>query len=88
MKKLKSNIGWLIDKSEYSREDIRQRYGKSANTISSWCTSKSFPNIIELFDLAELLNVKVDEMYERKNEEFVRGRKENERGNPDSLHNK
>ncbi|MEH7082975.1 helix-turn-helix transcriptional regulator, partial [Neobacillus drentensis] len=75
MKKLKSNIGWLIDKSDYTREDIRKRYGKSANTISSWCTAKSFPNVIELFDLADLLEVKVDEMYDRINEEFVRGKK-------------
>lgn len=65
LKKLKSNIGWQIDKSNYSREEIRQRYKKSANTISNWCTGKSYPSAIELFDLAELLGVKVDELYER-----------------------
>lgn len=66
MIKLKSNIGWLIDKSDYTREDIRQHFKKSANTISSWCTGKSHPSAIELFDLAELLNCKVDDLYERK----------------------
>ncbi|TWE01639.1 helix-turn-helix protein [Neobacillus bataviensis] len=65
MKNLKSNIGWLIDKSDYTREDLRQRYKKSANTISNWCTGKSYPSAPELFDLAELLNCKVDELYER-----------------------
>ncbi|KQL54495.1 DNA-binding protein [Heyndrickxia shackletonii] len=69
MKKLKSNIGWLIDKSNYTREDIRKRYGKSANTISNWCTGKSFPSHPETWDLAELLGVKVDELYERTIEE-------------------
>ena len=65
LKNLKSNIGWLIDKSDYTREDLRQRYKKSANTISNWCTGKSYPSAPELFDLAELLNCKVDELYER-----------------------
>ncbi|MEH7416053.1 helix-turn-helix transcriptional regulator [Neobacillus drentensis] len=63
--KLKSNIGWLIDKSNYTREDLRQRYNKTANTISNWCTGKSYPSVLELFDLAELLNCKVDDLYER-----------------------
>lgn len=65
MKNLKSNIGWLIDKSDYTREDLRQRYKKTANTISNWCTGKSYPSAIELFDLADLLGVKVDDLYER-----------------------
>lgn len=68
MKNLKSNIGWLINKSNYTREDLRQRYKKSANTISNWCTGKSFPSAIELFDLADLLGVKVDDLYEKEEE--------------------
>lgn len=69
LKKIKSNIGWLINKSDYTREDLRQRYKKSANTISNWCTGKSYPSAPELFDLAEVLNCKVDDLYERKVEE-------------------
>jgi transcriptional regulator with XRE-family HTH domain len=69
LKKLKSNIGWLIDKSDFNREYIKQRYNKSANTISNWCTGKSFPTTIELFDLAELLDCKVDDLYERRSED-------------------
>jgi hypothetical protein len=65
MKKLKSNIGWLIDKSPYNREFLKKRYSKTATTISSWCTGRSYPSAIELFDIAELLNVKVDDLYER-----------------------
>nr|WP_259545031.1 helix-turn-helix transcriptional regulator [Heyndrickxia oleronia] len=65
MKKLKSNIGWLIDKSPYNREFIRQRYGKTATSVSSWCTGKSYPAAPILFDLAELLGVKVDDLYDK-----------------------
>lgn len=64
MKKLKSNIGWLITKAGYDRGFIAKRYGKTANTISNWCTGKSYPPAPELFDLAELLGVKVDDLYE------------------------
>lgn len=63
MKKLKSNIGWMIDRSKYDREFIRKRYDKSANTVSSWCTGKNFPSAPILWDLAELLEVKVDDLY-------------------------
>lgn len=69
MKELKSNIGWLIDKSDYTREDLMRLFRKSRNTISSWCTGKNYPSAIELFNLAELLGVKVDDLYERKVEE-------------------
>lgn len=65
MKELKSNIGWQIEKSEYNREFIRRRYDKTSNTISNWCTGKSYPSVRELFDLAELLGVNVEELYDR-----------------------
>ncbi|MED1205862.1 helix-turn-helix transcriptional regulator [Heyndrickxia acidicola] len=64
MRKLKSNIGWLVHKSDYNREYLRKRYNKTANTISNWCTGKSYPSPPELWDLAELLEVKVDDLYE------------------------
>lgn len=70
VKNMKSNIGWLIEKSDYNREFLRKRYGKSANTISNWCTGKSHPSIKELWDLAELLGVKVDDLYSVKEEKY------------------
>ncbi|MER2057322.1 MAG: helix-turn-helix transcriptional regulator [Niallia sp.] len=69
MRKLKSNIGWMIDRSKYDREYLRKRYGVSANTVSNWCTGKSHPNVLVLWDLAYLLEVKVDELYNRIDEE-------------------
>jgi DNA-binding XRE family transcriptional regulator len=62
--KLKSNIGWLIDKSDYTREDLMKIFDKSRNTISAWCTSKSYPNTLDLFRLAQLLDCKVDDLYD------------------------
>ncbi|MGD6896111.1 helix-turn-helix domain-containing protein [Bacillus infantis] len=69
MKKIKSNIGWQIDRSPYSREYFKNRYNKSRNTISSWCTGKSYPSIEILWDLADVLGVSVDELYTRLEEE-------------------
>lgn len=68
MKELRSNIGWLVKKADLNREYLRKRYEKSANTISNWCTGRSYPTVKELFDLAELLGVKVDDLYDRKEE--------------------
>jgi transcriptional regulator with XRE-family HTH domain len=65
MKKLKSNIGWMIDRSDYNREFFSKRYNKSRNTISNWCTGKSAPSVEEMYDMAELLKVRVDELYTR-----------------------
>lgn len=67
--RIQSNIGKLIDQSPYKREYIRQHFDKSRNTISNWCTGKSYPSVPELFDLADLLGVKVDDLYEWEKEE-------------------
>jgi transcriptional regulator with XRE-family HTH domain len=63
MKKLKSNIGWLIEKSNYSRLDIMQIFSKSRNTVSNWCTGKSYPSAPEMYYLAELLECEVGDLY-------------------------
>jgi transcriptional regulator with XRE-family HTH domain len=63
MKKLKSNIGWLIEKSDYSREDMMKLFNKSRNTISNWCTGKSYPSVPEMYYLAELLECEVGDLY-------------------------
>ena len=61
---IKSNIGKLIDQSKYKREYIRQHFGKSRNTISNWCTGKSFPSIPECYLLAEILECEIGDLYE------------------------
>lgn len=61
---LKSNIGKKIDESPYKRQDIKEHFKKSRNTISNWCTGNSYPTVPELFELAHLLNSTVDDLYE------------------------
>lgn len=39
--------------------------GISANTLSNWSTGKSIPSLDKAFKLADLLGVKVDDLYER-----------------------
>ena len=68
MKNIKSNIGWLITKAGFTRKYLAARYNKSDQTISNWCTGKSYPSAKEMFDLAEQLGVKVDDLYEREEE--------------------
>ena len=67
---MKSNIGKLIKESKYKREYIRTYMGvTSKNTISNWCTGNSYPSAKELFKLAHLLGVKVDDLYEWKEDD-------------------
>jgi DNA-binding XRE family transcriptional regulator len=68
---LRSNIGWLIKKSPYNREMLMKELDVSANTLSNWSTGKSIPSLEKAFKLADLLGVKVDDLYERqKNETY------------------
>ncbi len=60
----KSNIGKLIDQSPYKREWIMKELKISRNTMSNWCTGKTYPKAPELFKLADLLNCKVDDLYD------------------------
>jgi putative transcriptional regulator len=62
---MKSNIGWLIKKSPYSREDVMSVLKVSTNTLSNWSTGKSIPSLEKAFQLADLLEVKVDDLYDR-----------------------
>lgn len=63
-----SNIGILIKLSPYKREYIMKELDVSANTLSNWCTGKSIPSLEKAFKLAELLECKVDDLYEEKGE--------------------
>jgi putative transcriptional regulator len=64
-----SLIGSWIKQSEYSRPEICERFGISQNTLSNWCTGKTYPSIPQALKLASLLNVKIDDLYKLKEEE-------------------
>lgn len=40
--------------------------GVSNNTLSNWCTGKSYPPLPQLFKLANLLGVGIGELYKYK----------------------
>lgn len=66
---LESNISKYLKKSKYRREYIQEYMNVSANTLSNWSTGKTEPTVENLFKLADLLEVKVDELYTFEREE-------------------
>lgn len=65
---LKSRIGLLLRSSKYRREFIQKELGISKNTLSNWCSGKTYPTIDKAFRLAELLEVTVYDLYEKNDE--------------------
>lgn len=66
---LKSKIGELVKASNLKREYFIKEMNVSVNTFSNWCTGKNIPSLENAFKLADLLGVKVDDLYESKKEE-------------------
>jgi putative transcriptional regulator len=60
-----SRIGERIKESGYRRDHIQEHMGISRNTLSNWCTGKTYPSIPQAMKLAALLDVKLDDLYER-----------------------
>ena len=48
----------LIEKQKTNRW-LAEQMGKSENTISRWCSNKSQPSIIQLQEIANLLDVEI-----------------------------
>ena len=65
---LKSKIGILLRTSKYRREFIQKELDISANTLSNWVAGKTYPTVDNAFKLAELLEVDVNDLYERMDE--------------------
>jgi transcriptional regulator with XRE-family HTH domain len=66
---MKNNLGKIIKNSPYKREFIQRYMGVSRNTLSNWVTGKTTPTVSDLFKLARLLEVKVDDLYEWEEEQ-------------------
>lgn len=65
---LKSRIGILLRTSKYRREFIQKELGISANTLTNWCTGRTYPTIDKAYYLAKLLEVDINELYEEEQE--------------------
>ena len=51
----------LVEKQKTNRW-LAEQMGKSENTISRWCSNKSQPSIVQLQEIASLLDVDVREL--------------------------
>ena len=60
---MKNNFNKILKDSPYKREYIQEYMGVSKTTLSNWVTGKTTPTVKDLFKLADLLKVKVDEFY-------------------------
>lgn len=62
---IKSNIDELIKKSGLRDDVIRERLGVKQHQLRNIKIGKSFPTVPKIFVLADLLQCKVDDLYER-----------------------
>jgi len=62
---LKSRIGLLLRISKYRREFILSELGISKNTLTNWSSGVTYPTIDKAYQLADLLEVDISELYER-----------------------
>ena len=60
----------LVEQKKTSKW-LSEELGVSPSTVSKWCTNSSQPDIETLAKIAKLLNVGVEELYNKKFMEFV-----------------
>lgn len=63
---MRSRIGEIIESKGYMKKYIAKKMGITPGQLSNWITGKSYPTLERAFILAELLEVKVDDLYEKK----------------------
>ena len=51
----------LVEKQKTNRW-LAEQMGKSENTISRWCSNKSQPSIVQLQEIANLLDVNIKDL--------------------------
>ncbi|WP_066317046.1 helix-turn-helix domain-containing protein [Bacillus sp. FJAT-29814] len=66
---MKSRIGELIDATGFKKKYIANLLEISPTQLSNWIAGRSHPPMEKAFKLAEILNVTVDELYEKEKEE-------------------
>ena len=62
---IKCRIKMLVQQSKYKRSYIEKELGITANTLSNWCTGKTYPTMDMAYKLAELLEVDISQLYEK-----------------------
>lgn len=62
--KLNSKINYWKKKRGRTTKWIASELGVSPEIVSRWANNKGMPSITKLFELAKLLECKVDDLYE------------------------
>lgn len=62
---MKSRINELILKSGYMKKHIAKEIGITPTQLSNWIAGRSYPPLDKAYKLAELLSVKVDDLYSK-----------------------
>lgn len=65
---MKSRIGEWIDRTGFKKKYIAKELDISPTQLSNWIAGRSYPPIEKAFKLAELLQCKVDDLYEEMKE--------------------
>ncbi len=68
-----NRIKVVLAEKKRTNKWLAEQLDKDPGTVSKWCTNTMQPNLTTLFDIAEVLDVEVDELLRknknRKNEE-------------------
>lgn len=62
--KVKSNIKWLIAKKGMKQYEIAEMLEVSPQQFNLWATGRKFPRIDKAQQLANILECKLDDLYE------------------------
>lgn len=60
---MKSKIGEIIESRGYKKKWVAEQIGVSQNVLSRWINNGGMPSVKKLFELADLLDCKVDDLY-------------------------
>lgn len=61
---LKSNIDYWIEKNGYKKRWVADKIGVSQVVLSRWINNHSKPSLVNTFKLAQLLDCKVDDLFD------------------------
>lgn len=68
---MKCRIDDLIKQSGYLKKYVAKQLEITPNQLSNWLACRSYPPLDKAYKLADLLGVKVDDLYERVEEKEI-----------------
>lgn len=62
---MKSNIKWLVAKSDLTQKEIAKRLDISPQQFNMWATGRKYPRIDKAQQLAKILGCTLNDLYEK-----------------------